>query len=137
MIDLGSVVVPYGDRGVVEGGQQVLLDVPHLGGVVIQAVKHKADVTVIQLQQAGLYHRLGKLIPGYPEGLPFGADRLHHQLHHLVQLARIPWVLPHEVVIADVLPDQFPVSVHFRSRHRMICSTPPIPSLRFLSFPKA
>ena len=50
VVDLGGIMVLHGDRGVIEGGQQVLLDVPHLGGVVFEAIKHKADVSVIQLQ---------------------------------------------------------------------------------------
>ena len=131
MIHLGGIMVFHGDWGIVTGGQQVLLDVLDLSSVVIQAVKYKADMSVIQLQQARLYHHLSEVIPGHPECLPFGADHLHYQFHHLIQLSCIPWVLPHKVVIADVLPDQLPIDAHLRFPHSTASPVLLFPSLRF------
>ena len=49
MVDLGGIVILHSDRGIVEGGQQILFDVLDLSRVVLEAVKHKAYVACIQL----------------------------------------------------------------------------------------
>ena len=78
MVDLGGVVILNRGRGVVQHRQQVLLHVPHLGGVLPEAVEHEADVFAVQLQQPGLHHSLGEVVPRHSEVFLFGADRLHH-----------------------------------------------------------
>ena len=113
VVDLGGIVVLYGDRGVVQHGQQVLLHVPYLGGVLSEAVEHEADVFGIQLQQPGLYHCLGKIVPRHPDIFLFRADRLHH----LVQLTSVIRMLPHKIIVADILRNQFPIGVHLVLAH--------------------
>lgn len=124
-------MVLHGDGGIVEHRQEVLLYVPDLRGIPLEAVKYKADMLTVQLQQPGFDYRLGDVVPCNPNASPGGTDRLHHQLHHLIQTAYIPGVLPHKVIIADVLLDHASVG-----RHLTLIHAPPslgnrIPSFRF------
>lgn len=63
MINLSSVVALYSDRGIVQHRQQVLFRVSYTGGILTEAVEHKADMLPVQPQQPGLHHRLGKVVP--------------------------------------------------------------------------
>ena len=93
MIDPRGIVVLDGGGSIVQHSQQVLLHVADLRCILLEAVEHKLDMLPFQLQQPGFDHRLGKIVPGHTDGFPSGADGLHHQLHHLVQLTGIPGVV--------------------------------------------
>src|SRR5699024_9962827 len=79
VVDLGRVVVVHGGGGVEQHGQQVLLDVADLGGVVVQTLHDELDVGAVQFQEPGPNHLVGEVRPGDPGGLASGADRLHNQ----------------------------------------------------------
>ena len=129
VIDLDGIVILHGGWGIVQHRQQILLHVPYLRGVFFEAVEHEADVFAIQFQQPGLHHRLGEVIPRHPDRFLPGADSLHHQLHHLVQLIFVPGALLDKLVIADVLPDHLPIGVHLPFAHTTASVS--LPSLRF------
>ena len=84
MVHLCGVIILHGGRCIVKRSQEVLPNITDVSGVVLEALEHLPDMASVQLQQPGLYNCLGQIIPTHPDILPVGADRLHHQLHHLV-----------------------------------------------------
>ena len=64
MIDFGPVIAVHGRWGVIESRQQVRLDIPHLGRVVIQAVEHILHMGEVHFQEAAFYYLTGVVIPG-------------------------------------------------------------------------
>ena len=84
MVDFGPVITVHGSRGVIESRQQVRLDIPHLGRVVIQAVEHILHMGEVHFQEAAFYYLTGVVIPGNADIWPLGEDRLQHQLNQLV-----------------------------------------------------
>ena len=84
MVRFVLIVEVYGGGRIVEHRQQILLHVPHRGGVFCQTAQHKADMVGIQFFQPTAYH-LGRLvISGDPQHLPFGGTGVHQQIHDLV-----------------------------------------------------
>ena len=51
VIDEGGEVIVDGRRRVVQRREQVLADIPDLGGVPFEAVKYKADMFPVKLQK--------------------------------------------------------------------------------------
>src|SRR5699024_6697692 len=98
VVDLGRVVVVHGGGRVEQHGQQVLLHVADFGGVVVQALHDELDVGAVQLQEPGPHHLMGEVRPGNAGGLASGTDRLHDQLHDLVQILAVGGKLPAQVV---------------------------------------
>ncbi len=117
-------MVAHGGGRVEQHRQKVLLHVPYLGGVLLQAVHDKLDVGAVQLQEAGTHHLMGEVRPGNPGGLTLRADGFHQQLHDLVQVLPIGPKPLFEAVILDILQNQLPITFHLCERHRF-------PSLRF------
>ena len=64
MIDFGPVIAVHGSRGVIESRQQIGLDIPNLGRVIIQAVEHILHMREVHFQEAAFYHLAGVVIPG-------------------------------------------------------------------------
>ena len=62
-VDLGRVVVADGGGCVEQHGQQVLLHVADLGGVVVQALHDELDVGAVQLKNRDLTTSWGKSAP--------------------------------------------------------------------------
>ena len=79
------VVVAHGQRCVVEGRQQILPDVPHLGGVLLQAHKDKPQMVAVQLHELGLYHLSGLVIACNADEPALAAHGIHQQFQHLPQ----------------------------------------------------
>ena len=63
MVDLGTVITVHCCRGIIQGRQQVCLDIPDLCGVLVDTVKDILQVAGIDLQETALYHLPGKIIP--------------------------------------------------------------------------
>ena len=103
MVDLSRVVVAHGGGRVEQHGQQVLLHVADLGGVVVQALHDKLDVGAVQLQEPRPNHLMGEVRSGDTGGFPPGADCFHNQLHDLVQVLPVGLKLTTQVVVLDVL----------------------------------
>ena len=129
MINPRRIMAVDGHRRVKEHGQKILLHIPHLGSILLKAVKHKPDMFWSQLQQPGADHPLRKLTPRRPKGGLPGAHRLHHDLHHLVQPPGVVGILRHEILILDVLPNVFPPDIQF-----LLTDNISPRSLPFLSF---
>ena len=62
----------HGGGRIVEHRQQILLHVPHRGGVFCQRIQHETDVVGVQLFQPTAYHLSRLVIPGDPQHLAFG-----------------------------------------------------------------
>ena len=52
---------------------------------------------------------MGKVAASDPSGFTFGTNGLHHQLHNLVQVLTVGRKLSAQIVILDVLQNQFPI----------------------------
>ena len=63
---------------------QILLHVPHRGGVFCQTAQHETDVVGVQLFQPTAYHLGGLVISGNPQHLPFGGTGVHKQVYDLI-----------------------------------------------------
>ena len=62
VIDKCGVVTVDGSRRIVEGGQQVGADVPHLRRILMQAVDHILNVAGVQLQQPTFHNLFWKVL---------------------------------------------------------------------------
>lgn len=88
MVRLVLIVEVHGGGRIVEHRQQILLHVPHRGGVFCQRIQHKTDVVGVQLFQPTAYHLGGLIISGNQQLLndyAVGHERqttmdFHHQL---------------------------------------------------------
>ena len=108
MADLGGVIAVDGGGGVVEGGQQVLADVAHRGGGLIQALQHILDMGAVQRQKP-LPDRLGRMVgPGNADPLSAGAGGIHHQLHQLIQAGPVQAAVLDQDPIVDILQNPVP-----------------------------
>ena len=63
MLHPGSVGAVHSHGGVVEDSQQVLADVPHLGGVLLQAHEDEPQVVTVQFHELGPHHFGGLIVP--------------------------------------------------------------------------
>lgn len=57
MLHLGLKVMPDGNRGIIQGGQQIPSDVADLGSVLLHAVKNVLDMRLLQPPET-VFHRL-------------------------------------------------------------------------------
>ena len=84
--------------------------------------KSEQQSTLKKLQEARLlndYERIKGIldhlrrvvVPGDTDHLPVGAHRVHHELHQLVQAVPVKLMALDEVVILDVLQNQFPIAL--------------------------
>ena len=51
MLNQCRIITADGSGGIVQRGQQILLDVAYLGRVLLEAIKHELDMFHIQLQK--------------------------------------------------------------------------------------
>ena len=84
MVRFVLIVEVHGGGRIVEHRQQILLHVPHRGGVFCQRIQHKTDVVGVQLFQPTAYHLGGLVISGDPQHLAFGGTGVHKQIHNLI-----------------------------------------------------
>ena len=84
MVRLILIVEVHGGGRIVEHRQQILLHVPHRGGVLCQTAQHEADVVGVQLFQPTAYHLGGLVISGDPQHLAFGGTGVHKQVYNLI-----------------------------------------------------
>ena len=113
MVRLVLIVEVHGGGRIVEHRQQILLHVPHRGGVLCQRIQHKTDVVGVQLFQPTAYH-LGRLIiSGDTQHLAFGGTGVHKQVYDLIDGVLIVRAEPEQKVylqclikiILNLLPD--------------------------------
>ena len=84
MVRLVLIVEVHGRGRIVEHCQQILLHVPHRGGVFCQRIQHKTDVVGVQLFQPTAYHFGRLVISGDSQHLAFGGTGVHKQVHDLI-----------------------------------------------------
>ena len=84
MVRFVLIVEVHGGGRIVEHCQQILLHVPHRGGVLCQRIQHKTDVVSVQLFQPTENHLGGLIIPGNPQHLAFGGTGVHKQVYDLI-----------------------------------------------------
>ena len=84
MVRLVLIVEVHGGGRIVEHRQQILLHVPHRGGVLCQRFQHEADVVGVQLFQPTAYHFGRLVISGDTQHLAFGGTGVHKQVYDLV-----------------------------------------------------
>ena len=84
MVRLVLIVEVHGGGRIVERCQQILLHVPHRGGVFCQRIQHEADVVGIQLFQPTAYYLSRLVISGDTQHLALGGTGVHKQVYDLV-----------------------------------------------------
>ena len=103
MVRLILIVEVHGGGRIVEHRQQILLHVPHRGGVLCQRIQHETDVVGVQLFQPTAYH-LGRLIiSGDTQHLAFGGTGIHKQVYDLVDGVLIVRAEPEQEVYLQCL----------------------------------
>ena len=107
----GVVVVDRG-RGVEQHSPQVLLDVADAGCVLPQAVHDKADMFTAQFHKLGFHQLGGVVVPGDADSLSGGADGFQHQVYDLVKLFPVNTPVLNEIVVLDVLQNDFPINLY-------------------------
>ena len=65
-------IAVHGSRGIIESRQQVGLDIPNLGRVIIQAIEHILHMGEVHFQETAFYHLTGVVIPGNADIWPLG-----------------------------------------------------------------
>ena len=85
VIDKSGIVAADGSRGVIQDGQQILLDIPDFGGVLFHAIQRKLDMLCVQLQEPGT-DNLMREIAACDAGIPPGScNHLNHKFHDFIQ----------------------------------------------------
>ena len=92
-----------GDRGVIQGRQQILLDVADIGGVIPHAVHDILHMGTVQLHKAGFHHLRRIIVTGYTDRLSGRTDGIHDQLRNLVKLLTVHLRILNQILIPDVL----------------------------------
>lgn len=65
----------------------------------------------VQLHKAGFDHLRRVIIPGNADRLSCGAYRVHDQLRDLVQLLPVDVVILNQILILDVVQDNFTIDL--------------------------
>ena len=94
MVHQGRIVAVDGGRGVIQGSQQIFLDVADIGGVLPHTVQHILNVRTVQLQEPGFDHLRRIVVPGNADRFPAGTDGIHHEFHQFIQHIPIQPVIP-------------------------------------------
>jgi len=84
VVRLVLIVEVHSGGRIVEHCQQILLHVPHRGGVLCQRFQHETDMVGAQLFQPAAYNLGGLVISGDPQHLAFGGTGIHKQVYDLV-----------------------------------------------------
>ena len=82
-----------------------------IGGVLPHPFQHILDVGAVDLQEPGLHHLGGVVVPGDTDHLPVGADGIHHELHQLVQTVPVQLFILGEDIVVDILQNDLPVAL--------------------------
>ena len=100
--DLCPVIAFQGGRGVEQGHEQVLLDIPYFAARFLHAVKNVFDVMTGQGPESFFHQLGGDLAPGEGEGIAAGSQYLQDQGNNAVK-GLLTILLP-KLVIADIEP---------------------------------
>ena len=106
MAHQGSVVAVDGGRSVIQGSQQIFLDVADAARVLLKTAEDVLDVHTVDLAHP-LSDQLGGILrPGNRDCFPAGAEDFHHQLDDLIH--PIPVIRRDKAVIPDLRPHAVP-----------------------------
>ena len=89
MLYLGLKVMPDGNGGIIQGGQQIPSDIADLGGVLPHAVKDVLDMRLLQPPETVLCRLNGDLAASYADGGAGAATRVGDKVE-----VRIYYLLP-------------------------------------------
>lgn len=110
MTHTGVIVMLDGSNGVVQSGQQIVFDIAHIAGFLLQTLKDIFQMAAAESEQLIPYQFSGQFLAGDGEILRFGAQDFHNLVYDLIQ-ALMAILLAHDVVV-DVVPDQLLVLGH-------------------------
>ena len=105
-------MIAYRGRCIEQNGQKILFHVANFRGVLLQTVHDKLNVRIIQLQEPGTNDFMRKIASCNTGGLSLCTDRFHDQLHNFVQILPISFILLTQVLIPDILLNQFPITLY-------------------------
>ena len=100
--DLCPVIAFQGGRGVEQGREQILLDIPDFAARFLHAVKNIFDVVAGQGTETFFHQLGGDLAAGEGKGIAAGSQYFHDQGNNAVK-GLLTVLLP-KLVIADVEP---------------------------------
>lgn len=105
----GEIVIADRDRGVIQGRQQVFLDVADVGGVLPHTPHDILHMGAVQLHKPGFDHLRRVVIPGNADRLSGGAYGVHDELGDLVKLLPVDMAVLNQVPIPDVVKNDLPI----------------------------
>ena len=111
MLHQRGIVAANGKSGVVQGGQQIFLDIANPGGILLHAGHDVLDMGTVQLQEPGLDYLRRKIVAGNADGFPGGTDRVQNDLHDLVQLLPVYPGIVRQNVIVDILQNDLTIDI--------------------------
>ena len=85
VIDKCGVVTVDGSRRIVEGGQQVGADVPHLRRILMQAADYILDVAGVQLQQSAFHNLLWVILASNADHFSGTTYRVYQNVQNFIQ----------------------------------------------------
>ena len=103
MLHPGGVGAVHGHGSVVEGGQQILPDVPHLSGVLFEAHKDKPQMVAVQFHELGPHHFGGLIVARNADEAALAAHGIYQQFQHLTQHILIFGIGFHQSIEAKFL----------------------------------
>ena len=103
MVDLHPVIGAVRHRRVEQRRQQILLDVPHLGRGLFQAVHHVLDVLGVELHQPGRHHAPRLAVPCDEDLVPAAAADLRQHVDHSLQGVFVHGVVAHQEFVVELL----------------------------------
>lgn len=121
MIDKCGVVTVDGGRRIVEGGQKVGTDVPHLRRILMQAADHILDVAGVQLQQPAFHNLLWVVLASNADHFSGAAYRVYQNVQNFIQQVAVIAQVFSENVILNILLQNLPIGpyrIHRISRRR-------------------
>ena len=72
----GGIVIADGGWSVIQGCQQIFLDITNPGGILFHTGHDVLDMGTVQLQEPGLDHLRWEIVAGDADGFPGGTDRI-------------------------------------------------------------
>lgn len=103
MLHQRGIVAPDGEGSIVQGCQQIFLDITNPGGILFHTGHDVLDMGTVQFQEPGLDHLCRKIVAGNADGFSGCTDRVQNDLRDLVQLLPVNLGIARKNVIVDIL----------------------------------
>ena len=118
MLHQGRIVAPHGEGRIVQGCQQIFLDIADTGGVLLHAGHDILDVGSVQLQEPGLDYLRREVVAGNADRFPGSANCIKDDLRDLVQLFTIHLRIGRKNLLVNVLQND--LTVYFSGFHPIL-----------------